>query len=141
MAASLSGTTTLRPAQRAAASPLGRPDRSAGLLVKAVAKDSRESLRSRRRRGATAERVLRYPGGRERRIRYPLPESSADESDDGFLGDDCYWGGPNELAWGVAGYANSNNIVPHKKTAFKSRSKVRSSTALQLLGHLFLDPS
>lgn len=43
--------------------------------------------------GATYERVLRYPDGRERRIRYPMPPADAVAED---LGTDCSWDTLNE---------------------------------------------
>eukprot|EP00192_Tetraselmis_astigmatica_P021310 CAMPEP_0117689078 /NCGR_PEP_ID=MMETSP0804-20121206/24248_1 /TAXON_ID=1074897 /ORGANISM="Tetraselmis astigmatica, Strain CCMP880" /LENGTH=289 /DNA_ID=CAMNT_0005501727 /DNA_START=424 /DNA_END=1290 /DNA_ORIENTATION=+ len=126
MAATISGTTL--PLGRASRWRSAGRDRPRSVSVRAVTRDVRDPSRAMHPpANYTVERVLRYPGGRERRIRYPLPrppnEDPSDDHDDGFLGDDFYWGGPNELAWG-----GPTTFTNRRKSSPKDTSKQRKES-------------
>lgn len=73
------------------------------ILVRARAADRAGALGSEHHR-KTVERILRYPNGDTRRIRYPVAESD-DEEEGELWTEDLYWGssGSNEklLSMGV----------------------------------------
>lgn len=72
------------PTARGLGSRWGRPSRAHPAVAQSFSRAASRGRGSPSPAGPpTIERVLRYPGGRERRIRYPAPPSDEDQEEDG----------------------------------------------------------